>query len=101
SVTLPVQNYAFSFKVQRDQYNFSAGSLEPLAVQLGEVRTICDILFRAKINSIDSFQRERVSVEDQNGPPSEYLDPSHISVTNEQAILSPYMVTIRCFSAEL
>jgi hypothetical protein len=102
SVTLPMQNYAFSFKAQQNQYNFPPGSLEPLSVQLGEVKAICDVLFRAKINSLDGLQRERVSTDDfQNGPPSEYVDPTHTSVTNDLAVLAPYVVTMRCFSPEL
>ena len=101
SVALPMQNYAFSFKAQQNLYNFSPGSLEPLSVQLGEVKAICDVLFKAKIHSLDSIQRERVSVDDVNGPPSEYLDPSHLAVTNELAVLAPYVITIRCFSSDL
>src|SRR5215831_3648952 len=101
SVTLPMQNYAFSFKAQQNLYNFSPGSLDPLSVQLGEVKAICDVLFKAKIHSLDSIQRERVSVDDVNGPPSEYLDPTHLAVTNELAVLAPYVITIRCFSSDL
>ena len=75
------------------------GSLEPLSVQLGEVKAICDVLFQAKINSLDNIRRERVSDDDLKGPQTDYL--SEKSVTNELAVLSPYEVSFRCFSSEL
>ncbi len=98
SVTLPPK-YNFSFEAQRQGLSFASGSLEPLSVQLGEVKTICDALFQARINSLDNLRRERVSADDKDGPQTDYLDQK--SVTNELAILSPYEVTFRCFSPEL
>jgi hypothetical protein len=56
SVVLP-QNYNFSFEAQRQQ-PFLVGNLDALAVQLGEVRAISDILNR-RINSLLSIRRER------------------------------------------
>lgn len=98
SVILP-QAYSFSFEAQKPRMTFAAGSLEPLSRQLGEVKAICDILFAAKVNSLDNLRRERVSPDDSSGPVTDYLEKK--SVTNELAILSPYEVTFRCFSAEL
>ncbi len=99
-VTLP-QRYDFSFQAQRNLPNFAAGSLPPLSAQLGDIKTICGILFQAKINSLDWIHRERVSADDQNGPQQDYLDPTHLSVTNELAVLVPYEIQFQCFSAEL
>lgn len=98
SVMLP-PGYNFSFEAQRQRVQFATGSLEPLAVQLGEVKAICDILNQAKINSLDSLRRERVSADDQSGPQTDYLD-TH-SQTNNLAVLSPYEISFRCFSPEL
>ncbi len=98
SVTLP-PNYAFSFEAQRPKVQFAAGSLPPLSVQLGEVKAFCDILFQAKINSLDNVRRERVSADDNSGPQTDYL--TEHSVTNELAILTPYEMTFRTFSTEL
>jgi len=98
SVILP-PDYSFSFTAQRPRVTFAPGSLEPLSVQLGEVKAICDILFKAKINSLDNIRRVRVSPDDANGPQTEYLLKQ--SVTNELAILTPYEITFRCFSTEL
>jgi hypothetical protein len=99
-ITLPPK-YDFSFQAQRNLPNFAAGSLGPLAAQLGDVKTICTILFQAKVNSLDSLRRERISMDDQNGPQADYLDLSLVAVTNDLAVLVPYEVTFRSFSAEL
>jgi hypothetical protein len=98
SVTLPA-DYSFSFAMQRRRVTFAQGSLEPLSVQLGEVKAICDVLFAAKINSLDNIRRERVSTDDSQGPQTDYLDQK--SVTNELAVVAPYELDFRCFSSEL
>ena len=79
--------------------SFAAGSLQPLAVQLGEIRAIADVLFEAKINSLERIRRERVSTDDANGSQSNYLIDR--STTNELAVLTPYELTFNCFSTEL
>jgi hypothetical protein len=98
SVVLPA-DYFFSFAAQKSKVTFAAGSLEPLSVQLGEIKAICDVLFAAKINSLDQIRRERVSTDDDSGPATDFL--SEKSVTNELAILTPYELTFRGFSSEL
>lgn len=104
SVTLPSKDssgnpYSFSFTAQGASLAYTPASLQPLSVQLGEVKAICDVLFAAKINSLDNLRRERVSDDDLKGPQTDYL--SEKSATNDLAVLSPYEATIRCFSAEL
>jgi len=100
SVILPPK-YKFSFEKQSSLVTFAAGSVEPLAVQLGEVKAICDILNEAKINSLDGIRRERVvgSPDDQVGPATDYISAQ--SITNELAILSPYEISFRSFTPEL
>ena len=98
SVTLPPQ-YNFSFKAQRDLVRFQPGSLASLAAQFGEVKTISEILFAARVNSLDGIQRVRVSDDDANGPQADYFD-GH-SVTNNLAVLTPYQITFRSFSPEV
>src|ERR1041385_5946554 len=99
-VTLP-RSYWFSFEAQHSLTVFAKDSLGPLSVQLGEVKSICDILFRSKINTLEALRRERVSSDDNQGPLTDYLDTSLTSVTNELAVLTPYEMTFRCFGAEL
>jgi hypothetical protein len=96
SVTLPPR-YDFSFGAIKSKITFATGSLPPLAGQLGEVKTICGILFSAKVNALDAIRRERVSLDDKEA--ADYIEMH--SVTNEMAIITPYQVTFRCFSTEL
>jgi len=100
SVTMP-QDYSFSFQTQRPKVAFAAGSLDPIAEQLAEVKTLCDVLFRAKINSLESIRRERVSADDSAAGASQTDYLGNKSVTNELAVMTPYELTFRCFSSEL
>jgi hypothetical protein len=98
SVLLPPQ-YNFSFEAERSLVKFAPGSLGPLSVQLGEVKAICEVLYAAKINSLDNLRRSRVSSDDVGGAQSDYLDDS--SSSNSVAIFTPYAITFRCFSQDL
>ena len=98
SVGLPPQ-YNFSFEVQAKKLNIASG-LIPLAQQLGEVKAISEILFAARVNNLDGIQRVPVSEDDVgSGLQSDYLDDR--PVTNELAVLTPYIVTFRSFTPEL
>jgi hypothetical protein len=101
SVFLPVVTggFAYSFTAQSQLIKFAPGSLEPLAVQLGEVKAICTVLHSAKVNALDSVRRERVSADDSAGVITDYHD--QLSTTNDLAILTPYEVTFRCYTPEL
>jgi hypothetical protein len=93
--------YSFSFEAQKMKGSFAPGSLTSLAVQLGEVKAICDVLFQAKVNSLDSLRRESISADDANSTQSQTDYISRRSVTNDLAVLSPYELTFRGFSSEL
>jgi hypothetical protein len=97
-VTLPPK-YDFSFSAQRPLVKFAGGSLGPLATQLGEVKAISEILFATRINTLDSIQRVRVSDDDAQGSQSDYIDEHPL--TNDLAIVTPYVITFRCFTPEL
>ncbi len=98
NVTLPPK-YGFSFEAQRSLVKFAPASLELLAAQLGEIKTISEVLFAARVNSFDGVQRVRISDDDTAGPQADYIDDH--SVTGELAVMTPYVVTFRCFSGEL
>ncbi len=98
SVLLPPK-YGFSFEAQRSIVRFAPGSLPSLSVQLGEVKAISEVLFASRVNSLDGIQRIRVSDDDAAGPQSDYI--TDVSVTNNLAVLTPYVLTFRGFSAEL
>jgi hypothetical protein len=98
NVQLPPDFY-FSFTAHMDRLKFAPGSLEPLSVQLGEVKTVSEILFAAGVNALDGVQRLRILPDDASGPTTDYLDDQ--TVTNELALLTPYQVTFRGFSPEI
>jgi hypothetical protein len=98
-VRLPT-NFNFSFTAERDRLQFEDAGLRPLAEQLGDVRAICGVLIRARVNALDSVRRPRVSVHDIEAKQlTDYL-PENIT-TNKIALIAPYEVSFRCFSAEL
>jgi 3-oxoacyl-ACP reductase-like protein len=98
SVTLPPQ-YGFSFEAERTSVKFAPGTLTALAQQLGEIKVICEILYAAKINSLDAIRRVRASEDDAGGPAADYIDQPVI--TNNLAVFTPYEITFRCFSQDL
>jgi len=98
SVQLPPK-YSFSFEAQRYIVKFAPGSLAPLAVQLGEVKAISEILFSARVNAIDGIQRPRVSDDDIAGSQADYI--AEVSTTNDLVVTTPYAVTFRSFTPEL
>lgn len=100
SVTLQPK-YNFSFEVQKNKLALASGSLEPLSVQLGEVKAICEILFRARINALEGLRRERVSADDaaDRAGMTDYHEQK--SVTNDLGVLTRYEVAFRSFTPEL
>lgn len=98
SVALPPK-YNFSFEAERSLVKFDTRSLGALATQFGEVKAISEILFGARINSLDGIQRVRVSDDDAGGPQADYFDGR--SVTNNLAVMTPYQITFRSFSTEI
>jgi hypothetical protein len=97
-VTLPPK-YDFSFAAQRPLVKFAPESLDQLAAQLGEVKALAEAVFAAKVNALDSIQRVRVSTADMAGPAGDYTDLQ--AVTNDLAVITPYVVTFRSFTPEL
>jgi len=98
NVALPPQ-FDFSFTAHMDRLTFALGSLDPLSVQLGEVKAISEILFGTGINAMDGIQRVPVSPDDASGSQTDYLTDQ--PVTNDLAVLVPYAVTFRGFSPEI
>ena len=98
NVALPPDFY-FSFTADKERPFFAPGSLGPLSVQLGEVKTIAEVLFGAGVNALDGIQRVSVSSDDTGGPQTDYLNDQ--PVTNNLAVLVPYQVTFRGFTPEI
>lgn len=97
SVLLP-HDYYFTFEAQKGLVKFDPGSLDKMAVHLGEIKALSSILFDAKINSLESIRREIVSTNDTYA--ADYLTDQK-TVSTPLADLTPYRVNFHCFSAEL
>lgn len=98
SVALP-PDYDFSFAAERPLVKFAPEGLSQFPTQLGEIKAIAEIIYAARVNSLDGIQRCRVSADDQGGSQADYIDEQ--SVTNDLAVLTPYVVTFRAFSPEI
>lgn len=101
-VKLP-QSYAFTFSAQKSQMTFDQNSILPLAMQLTEVQTVCQMLFKARVVTIDRIRRIGVSSQDTPGlnpSTSDYIT-TRKAVTNDLAVVMPYEFTFHCFSGEL
>jgi len=105
SVTLPTSTpeFAFSFSLQMGKTTYDPNATEMLSKQLGEVKTICDTLFGARILSLDSILRERTSddanPQGQVAMQADYTDS--LSMTNGTTVVTPYQVTFQCFTPQL
>lgn len=95
--------YAFTFEAQRSMAEFPTNSILPLTIQLREVAAICNLLFDAKIHSLDALRR----VQAYSGEPvrSDSHLSNKITVTNRvgttDLVITPYQVSFRGFSSEL
>lgn len=90
--------YEFSFAAEKDKFDLNATYLPQLAQQLGEVKAIAGIMFAARVNNLDFIQRVRITEQDATAQ-TDYLDEHPI--TNNLAVITPYVITFRCFTPEL
>jgi len=95
-VLLP-DSYFFSFSSLMGKLTYSPECIGPWMQQLEEISAILDILYRAKINYLDTLQRVPVCSDDGSG--QDYL--SAASVTNQWGVVTPYKMAFRCFSGDL
>jgi len=95
-----VSDFAFSFTLQVGKTVYDPNAFDMLAKQMGEVKTICDTLFGARILNIDAVQRERTS-DDANQQISAQDYTDSISLTNGNTVITPYQVTFECFTPQL
>src|SRR5437762_1824618 len=90
AVSLPPKPYSFGFKPQSESVQFDTVNLKPLTMQLSEIAGISEIMFKAKIHSLESIRRVPVAKEDIGA--TEFLDRK--AVTNRigtlQEIHVPY-----------
>lgn len=94
-------NYNFSFEAQRGPVRFEPATLKPLAEQLAEIRTLCEVLFKARVHRLESIRRIGVSEHDIAGS-SELLPNAAFQPSKTTGMTAwPYEFTIETFSADL
>jgi hypothetical protein len=98
-VGLP-DDFGFGFTDQRGKLNYPLECIPPWMQQIEEIKAICDILYRAKVNSLLAFRRVSISSSNDNILNSLDLLDSHIVTTNFGTV-TPYKIEIKCFSKEL
>lgn len=96
-VELPA-NYWFTFEAQKGLMTFAPGSLPALAAQLAEIKTVCDVVFDAKVNSLVWLRRVPVEAHDILGS-QDYLTSK--SQTNQGIISTPYELTFEGVTSQL
>jgi hypothetical protein len=92
--------YNFTFDTQRRELRLPPNTLYPLAVELGDVRDICQVLFASKIHSLVSIKRPAVGTNETPGA-TDLLTKKVGTNTTVNAGIYPYEVQFQCFSAEL
>jgi hypothetical protein len=92
-------NYWFTFSGLSGTINFKPSILQPLATQLADIRSICQVLFDAKVNSLVWLKRVSVDSSDTSLGSQDYL--SSKAVTNTYSVVMPYEVAFQGFSSEL
>ncbi|TMP96185.1 MAG: hypothetical protein E6L09_15390 [Verrucomicrobia bacterium] len=92
--------YDFTFKPQRSSVDFAPDTLLPLAMQVAEIKAICDILFAARVQTMVGLRRTPVAKEDE-GTTDYLFGRKPTTNTVASAILVPYEVVFQGFTAEL
>src|SRR2546426_2854572 len=103
-VSLPSSNrYDFTFKPQRSSLDFAPATLVPLAMQVSEIKAICDVLFDARVQTLAGLRRAPVAKEDEGtAGATDYLGGRKLATNAVTgAVLAPYEIVFHGFSTEL
>lgn len=95
-VQLPAPDYAFAFSSLIGQLTPHTADIAPWMQQLEEIGAILDILYAAKINSLESLSRAPVSADD--GGPDLLVN---VPAPGPWWTVTPYKISFRGFSEEL
>lgn len=98
-VALPARGYGFTFGALRGDPSVVGYMIDPFVTQIEEVKSICSILYKAKVTALLSLQRVPVPNE-KPGSAVDFLTDRSV-VTNNYGIVVPYRVAFRCFTPEL
>lgn len=95
--------YEFTYGEVKVMPRLPSYSWEPLTNQFKEVRSICNILFNAKVRALESFQRGPAFAGE---PPSadiltDRMTQTNTLSTNISVVVTPYRLVFRGFSSHL
>ncbi len=102
SVELPPK-YEFTFGEVKAMSRIPSYALEPLASRLSEVKTICDVLFKARVRGIESLQRVAAFSDEPKGPDLllDRTEQTNALAAGVNVTITPYRVVFRGFSGDL
>lgn len=92
------KDYYFSFKSEQSSMAFDTNGLDKLAVQLGDIKAISEIILSARVSALERIRREPVVT---NDTVASDLLPTERTVSTPLADISPFEVTFQCFSEQL
>jgi hypothetical protein len=102
SLTSLPPKYGFTFAAQLQSVQYTPNTLEPLATQLAEIRSLVEILYRANVHGLLGLRRVTVSPTEETFGSADYLVGKKIGTDAETgAIVTPYEIAFQCFSTEL
>lgn len=102
SVELPPK-YEFTFGEVKAMPSIPNYGLEPLASRLAEIKTICDVLFKARVRGIESLQRVAAFADEPKGPDLllDRAEQTNTLAAGVSVTVTPYRVVFRGFSGDL
>jgi len=92
-------SYYFTFfEVITKKHGVPESKMDELHVQLEDVETIVSILLNSRIQSIEMFQRNRVTKEDLAARSAKDYVDDRKKYQNSVAVIRPYRIRFRCLS---
>ena len=92
------QLYGFTFGLLLASTELSQDKIPELQVQLQDVETISEVLFKSRVQSITQIQRNRVTLEDMMAKKDPRYLETRQKYTNSVSVVRPYKVKFQCLS---
>ena len=101
-VELPPK-YDFTFGEVKGMSRIPGYGIEPLNSRLAELKTICEVLFKARVRGIESLQRLAAFADELKGPDLllDRTEQTNSLATGVNVTITPYRVVFRGFSGDL
>ena len=96
-------SYDFTFGEVKGMSRIPGYGIEPLGSRLTELKTICDVLFKARVRGIESLQRVAAFADEPKGPDLLLDRAEHTNslAAGVNVTITPYRVVFRGFSGDL